>query len=291
MGLKVSQVEIGAYDFGSGYGDFKLIEYKIENRDAVAKTNFYAGAFVDWDIDDDAYYRIPEAGIIFQCDTTADPTQKPFGFGMAILGAHTSTVSSDQVEGASFKMMWSIANGYRVYNTTCVECSFFTSAGDANDPNFKTFITTKNGDGFDVPLPATQPYDKSMIFAFPKFDLAANGSQPLYMAIFGVDVTSNDRPTITNNLQSMAFRINKWTGFARGDVNDDGKVDAIDVAYLGGAVGGSGAPIFPWGDVAGPSNGDVNLDGNTDGADVTYLFNYLMGGPAPLGAWRFDIMP
>jgi len=290
MGLKISQAEIGAYDFASGYGDFKLIEYKIQNRDAVAKNNLYAGTYIDWDLDADAYYRVPEAGMIAQVDTTAP--LKGYGFGTAILPSFTSSVSSDLVDGASYKMMWNIANNYRVYYTTCVECSFVTPANIVNDAGFISFITTYNGAGEDTPLPGNQPFDKSQIFAFPKFNLTASGEHHVYLAIYGVDASSNSRPTITANMKSMAFRINKWAGFARGDVNDDGKVDAIDVAYLAAAVNGSGVPIFPWGDVGlFASNGDVNLSNTTDGADVTYLFNFLMGGAAPQGAWRFTIMP
>jgi len=280
MGLKVSQAEIGAFDFGSGYGNFKLIEYKIKNRDAVLKTNLIAGAFIDWDLDDDAYLRVPEAGVIAQWDSTADPAQVPWAFGMAILPSYTSAASSDRVDGASFKMMWSIANNYRVFNPNCPECRL------DNDPVFIQFITTYNGAGEDTPLPTPSPWDKSQIFAWPEFGLGPLGEKHLYMAIFGVDATSNDRAIITDNLRKMAFRINTWAGFARGDVNDDGKVDAIDVAWLAAWLNGSNIPIFPW-----DGNGDVNASGITEAGDLYYLFNYLMGGPAPRGAWRFNLMP
>jgi hypothetical protein len=102
-----------------------------------------------------------------------------------------------------------------------------------------------------------------------------------------VDASSNDRAAIEEEIRNLAYRANKMAGFARGDINDDGVVDALDLSRLTAIVlGYSNVQIFPH-----PDNADVDLNGFIDPSDVTYLFNYLMGGPAPRGEWRFDFMP
>jgi hypothetical protein len=129
--------------------------------------------------------------------------------------------------------------------------------------------------------------DRSGIFGWPSFDLPGAGAEHhLYAAVVGVDASSNDRSTIQDNLRRMAYRINKWAGFVRGDVNDDNMINALDVAYLDAVVQGLLPVIFPW-----PGNGDVDMNGYVDPLDVAYLMDYLMGGPAPRGEWRFEFMP
>jgi hypothetical protein len=65
---------------------------------------------------------------------------------------------------------------------------------------------------------------------------------------------------------------------ARGDVTDDGAIDAADLLYLTNYLFlGTSAPDPLY-------KGDVNCDGAVDTADVIYLINYLfLGGSPPCG--------
>ncbi len=80
----------------------------------------------------------------------------------------------------------------------------------------------------------------------------------------------------------LAILVNKWAGFGRGDVNNDGSINIADIVHLAGTVnGGPGAIPFE-------HLSDVNADGNIDIADFDYLFNwYFFCGPCPLGDWIF----
>ncbi len=289
LGLVITETEIGSYDLGTGYGDFKLLHYKVEQRDNTAPmTDMYAGNFCDWDVGGfDQAVLYPDGGSYAQWDNTS-PT---VAFGMVMMPGYASLTNSAGVQ-ADYKLCWAVTNHYRIYPSTCTECSFFDgsppSADLPGDINFPPFIMNYNGTGYD-PEVATEG-DKSGVIAIGPFDIpgAGDGAYDIYMAMIGIDATSNDPATITAGLESITYRVNKWAGFARGDVNDDGVVDAIDVAYLDAYVAsGLTSPlIFPYDD-----NGDVNLDATTDAGDVAYLLDYLMGGAAPLGEWRFPFMP
>jgi hypothetical protein len=290
LGTNITQVEISAYDFGDGYGDLKLYHYKVEERNGVSVPDLVAGMFHDWDMQPSSARNsvviAADAGGYAVWDSGA-PT---LALGQMVLGGVPSLTNSSLVEGVQYRALVGGANGYSVYNTTCVQCCTNSDLEwmDCIDNYwFGAFVETDIGSD-------AQPHgDKHGLFLWPEFTLAPNGEQHLYCATFGVDASSNDRTTVENNIRSMAFRANKWAGFNRGDVNDDNVIDAIDVAYLYGVVNGSGWPVFPYNDSESTNggNGDVNFSGATDGADVTYLMNYLMGGPAPMGGWRFSFMP
>jgi len=85
-------------------------------------------------------------------------------------------------------------------------------------------------------------------------------------------------------MASMAILVNQWTGWGRGDVNNDGAINLADIIYLAATVnGGPGAVPFK-------HLSDVNADGiNGDMADVEYLKAfYFECGPCPMGAWICD---
>ncbi|MCP4703547.1 MAG: hypothetical protein GY865_02975, partial [candidate division Zixibacteria bacterium] len=79
----------------------------------------------------------------------------------------------------------------------------------------------------------------------------------------------------------MAMIINKFAGFGRGDMNDDGIMNLVDIVYLNGFVHGGGNGPFPFKHL-----GDVNNDGDVDNLDITYMIDwYFNMGPNPLGDW------
>ena len=80
----------------------------------------------------------------------------------------------------------------------------------------------------------------------------------------------------------LAHLVNKWAGFGRGDVNDDGNINLVDIIYLAGTVnGGPGAVPFE-------HLSDVNDDSAIDDADVTALIDYYFWcGECPAGSFIF----
>jgi len=97
----------------------------------------------------------------------------------------------------------------------------------------------------------------------------------------GADVTD------TLYWQSLAVMVNRFCGFDRGDINDDGEKNLADVVALWSMVNSSGpGPLFK-------HLADVNDDGSVDNADIAYLADfYFCFGPPPAGDWTFpDIYP
>ncbi len=290
LGTITTQVEITFYDFGSGYGDLKLMHYQVEERNDQAVPGLLAGQWYDWDLEPNYQSNtdalVPDAGALGVWDST----DARVCFGHAVMPGYLSTTASNRVDAsAAYRGLVANHQDYVTYATTCGSGRCCTNS----DAEWKDCLENFFIGAFRTPTVGTSE-DRSVMFVWPEFDLDPLGEQHLYCAIFGVDATSGDQAVIEDNIRDMAFRANKIAGFNRGDVNDDNVVDAIDVAYLDAYVNGSPLLIFPYDetiDAFNAGNGDVNLDGAVDAADVTYLFDYLMGGPAPLGEWRFPYMP
>ncbi len=286
LGTEIIQVEICMYDFGHGYGDFKLIHYKVIERGTAAVPDLVAGIFCDWDVQAD--YNTNSVAVNANAGGYAvwDGGGPTVAFGHMVLGAGPSLVCGGEIAQPDYRAVVGVDNQHSVYATTCVQCC------TNNDLEWMDCIDNY---WFGAIIePGDAQADKSGLIAFPEFDLAMGGEQHLYAAVFGVDASTNDHAVVEANIASMAYRANKWAGFNRGDVNDDNKVDAIDLGYLAAALADPGTwPIFPYNDSESISggNGDVDGSGVTDPGDVPYLLNYLMGGPAPIGAWRFGYMP
>jgi hypothetical protein len=80
----------------------------------------------------------------------------------------------------------------------------------------------------------------------------------------------------------LASLVNKWCGFGRGDVNNDGMINLPDIIYLAKTVnGGNGSVPFQ-------HLSDVNADNAIDALDVAYLIDYYFDcGPCPMGDFIF----
>jgi hypothetical protein len=86
-------------------------------------------------------------------------------------------------------------------------------------------------------------------------------------------------------LPGMARFINQFCGFGRGDVNNNGTINLVDIIYLNAHVFHGGNGPFPFEHL-----GDVNGDGNINIQDILYLVNwYFHGGPAPVGDWALPM--
>jgi hypothetical protein len=134
--------------------------------------------------------------------------------------------------------------------------------------------------GIDPDLCNTDPNDREVFFTIAGLDLPEEPeSETIGVALFGMPgVDDASDPATYSELADIA---NMWCGFGRGDVNNDKRIDLVDIAYLIDYVFYSGNGPYPFRHL-----GDVDTDGVINGNDVTYLIEYYLGlGPAPEGGW------
>jgi len=263
IGLDIVQTEVGAYD--PLYGDFKLIEWKVINRDAVAKGPIYIGSWCDWDVvpnfgSNTGNFSAAANGYYIYDDVPVTP-KNAYG---ALDPSHRSTYSGIQPMNPAKRIV--------IHNNSVRQ----GGAWPAQDLEavWSESVNETPAYGVDAPPSGT---DKAGLLLDAAMNFAPNGTEKRYHAFYGVDATNE--AAIEANAQALAKRAARWGGFARGDVNDDGLVDLADVCWIQG-----GNPLYP-----AAYSGDVDADGDNDAADVARLLSYVSGnaGDQPAGAWRF----
>jgi hypothetical protein len=264
IGLDIIQTEVGAYD--PLYGDFKLIQWEVVNRDAVAKGPIFVGSQADWDINGGTNNGIVSDN--FNGYVLYGGSVNTIGYGQLDPNMRSSYSGVDPSANSPHKL-WVLSNPNRVY----------TNTWDWGDEDKKQTIYNEivNGAPRLVDGPGTE--DQSGQITHKPINLGPNGSATVHQAVFGVDASSGNAVVIEANAVSLAKLAARWAGFARGDVNDDGVVDLADVCWLQG-----GNPIYP-----AAYSGDVDADGDNDAADIARLLSFVSGnaGDQPAGAWRF----
>jgi hypothetical protein len=267
IGVIVTQTEVAAYD--PMYGDFKLISWNLENRDAVAK-DLKAGSYIDWDAVDDYFNDVGLLSDNFNGYAIWNAVEPRYAYGVFDPNLPTSYCGIDPSVNSPHKIFAGVLSD--------MWCGPFGLCDDAGitwhyavGPPYRDYWGGPQG-------PAGWREDRGVFLVNKGFTLPPNGTYKVVQALYAVPATSNDVATIDALGVEVAKRAARWAGFARGDVNDDGCVNLADVCWLS-----SGYQIYP-----DTYCGDVNLDGNVDPADQTFLLDYVSGvGPAPLGAWRF----
>jgi len=119
---------------------------------------------------------------------------------------------------------------------------------------------------------------------FTSRNILPNETFSFGVAHFGYPTTAHGGSgnTAPAMVKTMAILVNKWTGWGRGDVNNDAVINLVDVVYLAANVNFGGPGAIPFAHLA-----DVNASGGTaNQADVDYLVNFYFNcGPCPAGAW------
>jgi len=270
IGVNVIQTEVGAYDLV--YGDFKVIRWCLKNLKATQIGPIFAGTYIDWDVnkssgdndgrvDDDinGYYIWDDVnpGLAFGA---LDPNQRSGYNGANPL---TNPPYRIGIYGNSDRQTT------RGWNTGFVDNPALIYTDVVNELPHRIYDdpgVTEDRAGILFHQPITLP--------------GLGDSASVYQAIFGMPAHGGtpDLLVLQGQAKDIANRAARWSGFARGDVNDDGYINLGDVCWLK-----AGKTIYP-------ANycGDVNLDGLNTAADWQYLMAYVSAiGPAPLGAWRF----
>jgi hypothetical protein len=256
IGLLVDYRKVGTY--GADFGDFVLYVADINNRNGGAVNGLYYGSFMDWDIGTDFGFGDPTKGYLYQND---GPDIRGF-IGLPLNGSYWPDGSkTDPMYNAR-----TLDNPTDVYTDNLLDSLF-------------VWVDSNPEDGYVyVPDDATTQ-DKSSAAAFGKVDLAGFGSKSYGFAIYGMN-TANPN----GDSEALSKFINKYAGFARGDVNDDDIIDLRDLVKLSRYVSMVGQP--------GPSPfkhlGDVDNDGDVDSDDCAYLAAYYFsGGTPPKSAFMF----
>ncbi|MBI5266787.1 MAG: PQQ-binding-like beta-propeller repeat protein [candidate division Zixibacteria bacterium] len=124
-------------------------------------------------------------------------------------------------------------------------------------------------------------FDQGALYGIAWHDFAPGETYRIGLAFFAFRSLANSNSS-AGTIANTADLVNKWAGFGRGDVNNDGVINLSDVIYLAEHV------IFAKpGPVPFRHLGDVNDSGGfPDVADVTYLVNFYFNyGPPPVGAF------
>ncbi|HUU44344.1 MAG TPA: hypothetical protein VM118_01315, partial [Acidobacteriota bacterium] len=262
IGLDITQTEIGAHD--ALYGDFKLIRWQLRERNGNALSDLHAGSFIDWDAPPD------------------------YGANLAALWPHT-------------------VNGYAIWDENTPSYAYgmldphqyalYINVDPTAHPVHGIAGIDHNGRGIDPGSPESfwdavvnmsstfvndGTGDRAVMLTHQAFDIPPYGTTAIHQALYGMPALNGwvDQALMEAQAMSIAARAARWGGFARGDVNDDGRVDLGDVLWLV-----LGYPIYP-----DDYCGDVNIDGIVDQADIDQLMAWVSGDHTaqPRGEWRFE---
>jgi hypothetical protein len=255
---------IGAYDQPL-LNNFLIHRYELSGRYA-AINDLHMGVLEDIDIDPNAFnvagYDADHSLAFGYCCNTNDNgwglVKIPFGCGYEpLLGAKTLT--ANQAAWNDSMIVWDSAY-----------CYMTTMSGLSHQP------------GTDPAQCNQDPDDREVFYNIASLDLPMMGSGTASIGLchFGMpDITDANLPETYFGLANVA---NMWCGFGRGDVNNDGNIDLVDIAFMIDYVfyGGNGPHPFK-------HQGDVNASGgDPDAADVTYLIDYYFyGGDCIMGEW------
>jgi len=257
IGIEVEYRQIGTY--GADFGDFDLFVLDIQNRNGSAITGLYYGLFYDWDINtntSDVGFGDPAKGYVYQ---NSGPDARGH-IGLPLEGSYwPDGVKTDPMYNAR-----TLDNGSVIYpDGTCPECIY---------DSLYAWVDGMPEGNYDY-MPDDSRTDKSTIAAFGKVNLAGSAVHSYGFANYGFDGSAN----INGDTEALSKFINKYAGFARGDVNNDDVIDLRDLVKLSRYVSLVGQP--------GPAPfkhlGDVDNDGDVDSDDCTYLAAYYFSGGAP----------
>jgi hypothetical protein len=268
IGFRVEQFMYGAVD-EPGLNNVVVFRHDVTNRNAAPIEDMYIGAFNDFDLDGtlngyDAF-RFDAAHSI----SWGSPCGGGYPYTAGVVyGNGKLPISPDPMLGAR-------------------TCDANQTMWEANYVGMDSlWYWMKNVQGQTAQAPAEVAFpcadesvtdDRDQFANYAVTDIAGNATYSFGTFFFGyadADVTDDQR------WFDLAILVNKFAGFGRGDINDDGVINLVDVVALYNNLNSSGpGPLFL-------HLSDVNNDGNVDNADILYLANYYFcQGPAPVNAW------
>jgi hypothetical protein len=256
MGLYVKSRVIGATN-EAGLANVTIDLMEVSERNGNAVPNWYFGSYNDYDIGGTDTSGIDKSVSTSWAWNKAAATgywgqiKLPFGCGQ------TPIVNTHGMQGAQalYTPDFYFDSQYVHMTRVAAHTSTIVTGGDFEQHN--TFV---------------------------KHDFTPNESFSYGIAHFGYPNAAHGGSGNTANatIKNLANLVNKWTGWGRGDVNNDNVINLADVVYLAGTVNFAGPGAIPFAHL-----GDVDASGGAPNqADVNYLINfYFSCGPCPAGAW------
>ncbi len=274
IGLRVRQSMYGVID-EPALANVVIFRHDVTNRNASPIVNVGIGAFNDYDMS--SSYNVSDCWL--------------FDSDYSISRGASSSAAYDFTNGA----VW--GNGKIPMG---VDPMLGATTIDAQQSMWQTdnvwldsvyyYLSTVRGQtaqiGIDIAFPSTTESDDRDEWSGYVFrDFAANETYSFGTYMFGfagVDVTDHAF------FRNLARTVNRFAGFDRGDIDNDGAITLADVVALWNMVNAGGpGPLFL-------HLADVDASGGApNAADVLYLANfYFCSGPAPAGDWVLpDICP
>jgi len=262
IGMRMSTRSYGA--FGTLFNNFVLVAYDLVNRNATPVDGLYWGIYSDLDMPGDAagYEQVlgnVDLGVAYQYNEVDGQLA---GFGTLPLAG--SSLNGLTTTPGVFNT-YGCNNPDQVY-TGDLPALFYGLVDDCGEGNECYHPNA---------APGNVPDDRSLIMTSGLADVPGNGSVNGAYVLFNFPAGATE-----TEIGDMMEFANKFAGYGRGDVNNDGEIDLEDVCYLAAYVGCGGNCPTPF-----VYLGDVNNDTNVDTDDVTYLYNFFFnGGPLPLSA-------
>jgi hypothetical protein len=267
IGMRMVYREYGAYSVAGtdaeAFDNFKLVAYTFTNRNAAPVADLYWGMFADFDMPGDAGgYEQGEGNVaaaaVYQFNSVSN---EQAGYGSLPL-------AGSSLDGVTLTP--GLYNGYIISNPDEVYSPAILP---------QTFMPTISGVAQGTigchpnACPGMPEDDRGMILTAAKKTFAGNEVAEGAFVVFGFPTGSTSA-----ELEDLMGFANKWAGYGRGDLNNDGVIDLLDMCFLVRFITGNGPAPCPFVYLA-----DVNVDGVVDGGDATYMYNYLFNnGPLPM---------
>jgi hypothetical protein len=260
IGMRLSYREYGA--FGSMFNNFKLIAYDLYNRNDTQVEDLYWGIYADWDMPGDplGYEQVEgsiDNNIVYQFNEVSGE----------IAGYGSLPMKGSSLDGSTLTSAL-----YSGYGMDLTYLDMFPY--DFPDIFYELVYDCPEGDWCYnlLAAPGSPPGDRSMILTAGKKTLGAyegvSGAYVIWYYPTGASV-----PEIAD---MMKFA-NKWAGYDRGDLNNDGEITLNDLVTLILYLNGAKAP-YPFSYLA-----DVDADGDVDYDDAVYFYDFFFEhGPYPL---------
>jgi len=249
LGVEIEQYSVGSSN--ATYGEFILQQYVIKNL-ADTAMQAYVSLSLDWDIYD-AYNNLGGMDQLHNLSWQMDPrtAYKKYRYGILRVPLDDSLCYS----------FVGVRNPVYIWPQQ-----------DWRDDQLWSLISTPGWTNYSTP-----DTDFCQLLTSRKLTLPPDSALLESFIIFGVDTTQH----LMN--ASWWKPMLSFSGFYRGDVNQDGLLDVADAVYMINYLYKSGPAPLPFAD-----QGDVNHDKIMDVSDIVFLLNYLYkSGPAPQDYQRF----
>ena len=266
MGLTADVTTIGVYGGEALNGNLhncvvKVFEFAERNGRAV--NDWYMGSYQDMDYEASSGQEV--------------------GYDETISAAWTYSAGNDIATGA-VKIPFGcdnepLINAVHFYGNTTEQTGFW---GYAYWDSAYSYMANYEG-AVDFPAGETGG-DGESHYTFVQHDFEPYGEYTFALAYFQL-TDINPGAEATPEMIKLARRANQFMGWGRGDVNDDGDIDLLDIVYLINYVyaGGPGPkPFLYLGNVKPVTDGaGITLD------DIMFLIDlYFENGPCPEGLWK-----